>query len=109
MIPVEVNSWSLFELQTELERVLPQNAELQISSWALGWRVTYLTWEEIGPDLRLLLLSLYTWFCLKDHTNGSLWVHKEERGLITVSLKLNIPDPEDLDPKEVDRCIEDHT
>lgn len=102
----EVTAWSLLELQAELEEALPEGCGLEISRSPEGeWHVSLPGMrDESGPDLRLLLLDLYTWLFLRCHDKpgSALWDRRRETSLVLVTVGSNIPDPADLDPSQIE-------
>jgi hypothetical protein len=106
-------SWSVEELRQQLTQILPRgwtfeqgNAEGTLWIRLLDPQGKVI-WDTLHLDERTLLLDAYCWFGLRDQPRPtpetSVWGRR--RGELTqrgvTQQVLSVPDPEDLDPKEV--------
>jgi hypothetical protein len=117
--PEEISAWSLEELEAEIAAALPHDWVHRSITHANGyWTARFgrpedsgvsIELERQGPDKRLVLLDVYGELWLRTvppAPEGSPWVRRNEPA---ASLNLrpvrgsHVPDPEDLDPSEVER------
>jgi hypothetical protein len=106
----EITAWSIDELITEIRVLLPPGVALTVDSQP-GYFVVRLTnaegslvQEEVNPDQRLALLNIFG--CLwstPSVSDDSPWRRRREfpRRPIDMANRQDVPDPEDLNPDEV--------
>jgi hypothetical protein len=106
----EITAWSIDELTTEISVLLPPGVVLKIDSQQ-GYFVARLTntdgslvREEVNPDQRLALLNIFggLW-TTPSVSDDSPWHRRREflRSPIDMFNCQEVPDPEDLNPDEV--------
>lgn len=125
----EVTAWSNDQLEAELKAALPSGLIMTYGWDALEgyWQLTLyrlnpagervVEIDEINMDGRLALLNVYGQFWLSHGTpaKDSPWIRRHgelSRELITRKVStvgVNVPDPEDLDPTEIDNMYKQET
>ncbi len=110
------------EIEIHVQQLLRPEESFQIQLVETWWEAeillregetSQLLWDQMGFDRRLLLLDAYGWLWsrLQPASSSSIWVRRREvtREDLTrraVMSHVPIPDPEDLDPKEVQMVYE---
>ena len=105
----EITAWSVDELSTEIRVLLPPDIEF-VLNFQEGYFVASLVnkldgtriFEEAHPDQRLVLLNTFghLWSRPSVSTNTP-WCRKGEIPRKVVQTTCSLPDPEDLDPSEI--------
>ena len=112
--PDELRRWTKEVIYAQIEQSLPEGwtFDLAASEHCFRARVKdsqgLVIWENTSFDIRLLLLDTYGWLWLRDKKPSSeVWTRRREVrpaeipvGPVTLS-GITLPDPEDLDPKEI--------
>jgi len=118
--PEEVAAWSIDELRAEILHLLPTNWQLGTDENRSGyWTLKIYSFdddqnpvielEKENADLRLALLDVFGWLWFKkmpQPSQDSPWVRKNDPTVASVTRRaqrINVPDPEDLDPEEIAR------
>jgi hypothetical protein len=117
----EMTGWTLDEIQTEIRAVLPQGWRFEFLTEDRQWRVQFLgaegdcLWWQTYIEPQLLLLDAYGWLWRHQHPQppaNPAWISRDRRKLVPVGkvgLKgVTVPDPEDLDPAEIDAVYQGH-
>jgi hypothetical protein len=109
------------EIKIHVQQLLRPGEDFQIQLVETWWEAeilfregesSKLLWDQMGFDQRLLLLDAYGWLWsrLQPATASSVWVRQREvtrEDLTRRAVRhVPIPDPEDLDPKEVQMVYE---
>lgn len=124
-MPVAFDELALYpdeEIKVHVRQLLRPGEDFQIQLVETWWEAeiflregetSKLLWDQMGFDRRLLLLDAYGWLWsrLQPATTSSIWVRSREvtREDLTrraATSHVSIPDPEDLDPKEVQMVYE---
>jgi hypothetical protein len=114
--PEEVSAWSFEEILAETQALLPKGSAADVNHHPDGYWVAFVErttpegkvvdQEETHPDRRMAVLNLFgrIWLNgLPKPSGSSPWVRRRELNREAVTRKaLGIPDPEDLDPVEID-------
>ena len=113
----EVTAWSLDEIQEELQKALPkewktERGEDEGHLWIRilrpegdGW---VLEWDNFHFDEKVLLLDAFYWLWFRTQPRPaegtSVWSRRRgelNQRTVTQRVLASVPDPEDLDPLEV--------
>lgn len=108
----EILAWSVGEIRNEIEKLCSGGHVRE--TWDSDTKTWVVTLEqsseskirtEVSSDLRIALLGIFGWLWqnhLQSHPNP-IWVRKKELTVESVTqAALSIPDPEDLDPVEIE-------
>ena len=109
----EITMWSAEKIGAALHQAMPLGWEFQ---YKIGGDQQYfgvihdsareVRWQSESPDFRLLLLAAYGWLYLRSHpeVKDGLWAVRRQELTSEIVQKhaLNIPDPEDLVPEELE-------
>jgi hypothetical protein len=72
-----------------------------------------LVWESVTLDKRILLLDVYAWLWFRAYPTQpsatSPWIRRRELSREIVTRRATTPEPEDLDPAEVQAVYEAHS
>lgn len=114
--PEEMSAWSIEETKAEIQALMPKGWTLLTLQAEGYWKVTVhrlgenlesvLEIEESSVDLKIALLNVYGPLYLKTLPAGSS--HWQRWGELTEKRpsrkpSKDLPDPEDLDPQEVEQ------
>ena len=109
----EITTWSVKDTEAALHQAIPLGWEFvhQIGLDQQYFGVIYDSarverWHSESPDFQLLLLAAYGWLFLRSHpeVKDGLWAVRKQELTAEIVQKhaLNIPDPEDLVPEELE-------
>ena len=121
--PEEVSAWSFDEILAEIQALLPEGSRVTPVSNPDGyWIVTVerdtpegleVDLRETRPDRRLAALDVFGQLWLRNApqpSKDSPWVRRNElrQAVVPKRTAPHVPDPEDLDPTEVDSVYQTH-
>lgn len=121
--PEEVSAWSFDEILAEIQVLLPAGSRVTSVSNPDGYWTVLVEHEtpdgpevdlrEVSPDRRLAALAIFgqLWFRNAPQPGkDSPWQRRNELPRAAVPSKAHprIPDPEDLDPVEVEMVYQDY-
>lgn len=114
----ELTAWSLEEIEAEIRGRLPEGWRLnpvwiETGYWEYSlvrpegqdWKTE---WNDQGVDRRILAYNAFAWLWLKDTPTTGRWSRRQELTTAVVSQHVadRIPDPEDLNPVEIDNLVQ---
>jgi hypothetical protein len=111
----EIISWTAEEAIERIKHVIPKSWEYSYSEEG-GWhRISLkdedgeLLWSGEHADLKILALDALGWYRLRNHeVKNPMWKPREnEVSFQRPPVSESVPDPPDLNPKEVDAVYRD--
>jgi len=121
--PEEVSAWSFEEILAEIQVLLPPGSRVTSVSNPDGYWVVMVERDtpegpevdlrEVNPDRRLAALDVFGQLWLRSApqpSKDSPWVRRNELRQAAVPSRSipRVPDPEDLDPAEVNSVYQTH-
>lgn len=112
----EVASWTLDQIRAHIHGLLPNGWVFDLQPHTDHWRASYKSdaglevWTDKHVDQRIILLNAYGWLWQKRDPKKvhPAWRPQPTRRLIPVQHPAaRVPDPEDLDPSQVQSVYSD--